>query len=633
MTNHARQLESKIVYYNDMYRKGTPVITDQVFDTILDQFEALVTADEYTRVRESLFNTKGDTKHQYIIGSLKKTKAEDDSVLKWFNRKKTNVTSTLVVEKLDGMSMVLHYFEGKLVKAVSRGDGIYGKDYTTNVNKFAPTKLGIPFTGQIRCEVLLPISALAKLNNSGYCYKNPRNATTGIVTATTSPDKDALKLCRVIAYQIMGSNKKKEAQYKELFDLGFTLPKREKLHTVYDKVSPDSLKSLYEAWSKTSDYEIDGLVIHNLKYGDENLKLPLETIAFKVNDLVATTTVKGIEWNMSRSKQYKPVVLLEPIELGGSTIRRATGNNYRNIKNLNLSVGSTVTIEKAGDIIPKIINVIPNNSGLLVVPSHCIHCNTPLMDDSVNLVCNNPTCTGNAVKQLNSYLRKLGVEGFSESTLEKWNLKTIKDVLDFYPTTNNGKKFMNELYGNVFNKSKVELIIALPFQNFGSTLVKRIMDAYGKQRLAHNFVPVNGISDERQKDFKEQFAELVKWVECITHDNRWKPQVAKRVTTSPVTNKLKGLSFCFTGKLETMTRSEAEKYVKANGGECRSVSDKLTYLVTNNPNSGTSKNRKAQNLGVQLITEKQFGELIGKKVVSAKDTSVQTGQVFDINDL
>ena len=267
----------------------------------------------------------------------------------------------------------------------------------------------------------------------------------------------------------------------------------------------------------------------------------------------------------------------------------------------------------------------------LNIPMFCFHCNQPTTMKGPHLVCANDACTGNQIKQMNTFLRACGIQGFSESTLEKWKLTSIEKVMAFYPNTPNEKKFLNELYGNVFNKSKRDLIIALPFHNFGSTLVTRMLDTYGKQRMAHNDILVDGISAERQRNFKSQFAELVKWVEVITHDNRWKPQVAVRQNTSPLSNKLSGLSFCFTGKLTTMTRSDAEKYVKSNGGEVKSVSAKLTYLVTNNPNSGTSKNKKAQNLGVQLITEKQFGELLGKKIEDKKTEDKST--LFDINDL
>ena len=355
MTDQARQIETQLVYWNDEYRKGTPVVSDPVFDSLLEQFESFVTVEEYTRVRESLFNTKGDVKHQYIIGSLKKTKAEDDSILKWIG--KDNVTEAYIVEKLDGMSIVLHYVDSVLVKAVSRGDGEYGKDYTENLKHIAPLRLDLKFTGQVRAEVVLPISELKNINDIGFTYKNPRNATTGLITSK-STEADLLKRCKVIAYQIMGSTEKKPTQYSALYDLGFTLPKRETFDTRIDNVTPNSLKAIYEIWTAQSDYEIDGLVIHNLNYGDENIKLPTHTIAFKVNDLVATTTVLDIEWEMSRGKEYRPVVVFKAIELGGATIQRATGNNLQWLIDHKLEIGCSVIIEKAGDIIPRIVQVV-----------------------------------------------------------------------------------------------------------------------------------------------------------------------------------------------------------------------------------------------------------------------------------
>lgn len=627
MNDIARQIETKLVYYNDMYRKGTPVVSDQVFDALLDEFEKLVSAEDYKRIRESLFSTKGKIRHQYTIGSMRKTKAEDDSVLKW--ARKENGSSYLIVEKIDGMSMVLHFFNGKLVKAVSRGDGEYGEDYTAKM-KLVVEDRNDDFTGQIRTEALLPISELKTINDMGYSYKNPRNAVVGIL-GSDSVDPDLVKRCKIIAYQILGSSNQKTVQYAQLHTLGFDLPKSALHQSI---TSPDVLKKLYEKWTEDSDYEIDGLVIHNMDERDEDVKLPTHSIAFKVNDLIATTTIEGVEWNMSRDKRMKPVMLIKPIELGGATIKRATGNNVQWILDRELKIGSTVTIEKAGDIIPKIVDVVPNSNGRFVIPRDCPHCGQILGRKGVDLICENATCDGAAVKQVNMFLRNLGVEGVSEKSLENIGITSIDKLLNFYPSPNKHIEncLMDELFKNVFCKTKVELICNLPFHGFGKKTVKKVMDTYGRNRIAHCNIPVDGLSAERLSEFKAQFADLVKWTELITHDNRWKPAAPKKVSTSPLTTKLSGMSFCFTGKLDTMTRGEAEAYVNANGGITKGVSNKLTYLVTNNPKSGSSKNRKASDLGVKLITEIQFLELIGKTITKNKQNNVQSG-MFDINDL
>lgn len=627
MNDTLRQIETKLVYYNDMYRKGTPVVSDQVFDALLEQFEKDASVEDYKRVRESMFSATGKIRHQYIIGSLRKTKAEDDSITKWVN--KENGKSYFIVEKLDGMSMVLHYVEGRFVKAVSRGDGTYGEDYTNKVRHIVED-LTSDFTGEIRTEALLPKSALRKINDMGYTYKNPRNAVVGIL-GSDSVDPQLVKMCKVIAYQIMGSSLDKVGQYSQLERLGFTLPLNMMIGTIS---GPMFLKKIYEDWTARSDYEIDGLVVHNLSEKDENVKLPTHTVAFKVNDLVATTKIVGIEWNMSRDKRMKPVVQIEPIDLGGATIRRATGNNVQWIIDRDLRIGSIVTIEKAGDIIPKIIDQVPNAMGKLDIPTECPHCGSTLGRKGVDLICKNASCGGAAVKQINTFLRNCGVEGVAEKTLDNMGLTSIDRVLNFYPRANShsGNKLVDELFKNVFSKTKVDLICCLPFHGFSSKSVKKIMDTYGKNRLAHTNIPVDGMSADRMADFKRQFADLVKWVEKITHDNRWKPVAPKKQSNSPLTTKLAGMSFCFTGKLETMTRSEAEAHVNANGGTTRGVSNKLTYLVTNDPKSGSGKNKKAAELGVQLITEAQFVELLGKKM-PAKKTDVDDGQLFDINDL
>jgi len=530
--------------------------------------------------------------------------------------------------------MVLTYVDGDLVMAASRGDGTYGSDYTEKVKCIPGIAKKDNYTGQIRTELLIKKSVLQEVNDLGFTYKNPRNGVVGIASAD-SFDPDLMKRCSILAYQIMGDTRKKGFQYTDLAAMGFDIPKVDFLYAKSGQATPDALKAIYEKWSEQSDYEIDGLVIHNTNFGDEDKKLPEHTIAFKVNDLVESTTLLGVEWSMSRSKDFRPVGLIKPIELGGATIRRVTMNNAQWIIDRDLRIGSTVTIEKAGDIIPKIIDVVPNMNGKLDIPTICTSCGSILSKVGVNVSCTNNDCKGANVKQLNTFLRNLEVEGFSERSLEVMNINSITDLLNFYPDgSHNQSKFMTELYKKVFGRTKIELIIALPFIGFGKRGTAKFMKAYGKQRILHNFVPVDGMSSDRQVEFKSQFKELIKWKELITHDNRWKPQAPKRVVSSPVTSKLKGMSFCFTGKLETMNRTEAELYAKSNGGEVKSVSNKLTYLVTNNPNSGTSKNKKASNLGVKLITEKQFCELIGRKYeTTKKDAPATDGQLFDINSL
>ena len=354
MTDTLRQIETKLVYYNDMYRKGTPVVSDQVFDALLEEFEKTASVEDYKRVRESMFSAKGKIRHQYIIGSLRKTKAEDDSSTKWLD--KENGESYFIVEKIDGMSIVLHFVNGNFVKAVSRGDGEYGEDYTDKVRHIVKD-LTEDFTGQIRAELLLPKSGLKQINDNGYTYKNPRNAVVGIV-GTDTPNLSLLKKCNIIAYQIMGSSLDKVGQYAKLERLGFDLPRSKMMTRTFGNMSPNGLKSIYENWQALSDYEIDGLVIHNLDEKDENQKLPVHTIAFKVNTTTGISKIIDIEWNMSRNKLFKPTIIIEPIELGGTTIRRVTGNNYQWIIDRKIEIGKRVLICKAGEIIPKIIDVL-----------------------------------------------------------------------------------------------------------------------------------------------------------------------------------------------------------------------------------------------------------------------------------
>lgn len=621
------RLKTQIRGYDIAYRKGEPLVLDTIFDTLLDKLEAELSAEEYTEFRASLFETGGKVKHDFVIGSLRKTKAEDDSFTVWVNKRPNN--PMLVAEKLDGVSIVLHFVDGKLFKAVTRGDSEAGEDQTDKLKLIIP-ELKKSFTGQLRGEILLTRKNLANINagisihnsprgnplqkNLKKEYKNPRNAVSGII-GKVDFDPDLVKQLSVRIYQILGSTANKAEQYHVLGGLGVKLPKLKVLH----KPTREQLVQWYEKWTEESDYDIDGLVVYDLKGRDENQKLPNDTVAFKVNDQVDSTEYKSCEWQFSKNAIYTPVINFEPIELGGATVQRATGHNWRNVVNLKIGKGAILTIEKAGDIIPKIINVIEGDE-LLEIPTECVHCGTTLKTTDVDLYCPNKNCDGLGVKKVMSFLKSCGVKGFTETTLDKFGIASIEDLLNFTPhdRKKNETKLILALDDFVFNKPVEELVIHLPYTNFGTTLVKNVLKAFNNDvsalreyRDTLGQVTVEKVSEERLKVFVDQLNNYYAWVIQITSDGRWNPN---EVTVEDVkaSTKFEGMSFCFTGKFTTMDRKDAEGLVWQNSGEVKSVSKKLTYLVNNDITSTTGKNKKAQDLNIPIISEEEFLKLVNE---------------------
>lgn len=619
-------LKTKIQGYNDAYRNGSPLIGDAVYDTLLDQLKNELSDSDYTEFSSTLMETTGKIKHDFVIGSLRKTKAEDDSFTTWLN-KRSNIP-ILVAEKLDGISIVLHFIDGKLFKAVTRGDGEYGEDQTEKLKLITPD-LSVAFTGQLRGEVLLTRTNLANINagiklhnsprgnpdqkNLKKEYKNPRNAVSGII-GKVNFNPIIVKQLSVRVYQILGSTDNKAKQYKTLRNMGIDIPK---LRAFNFDCTKENLVELYEYWTRTSDYDIDGVVVYDITCNDENQKLPNNTVAFKVNDQVDSSAYKGIEWNFSKNGLYKPVILIEPIELGGATIQRVTGHNWRNVVDLGISQGSILTIEKAGDIIPKIINVVSADS-MVEVPTECIHCGTKLETTDVELYCPNKNCDGLGVKKVASFLKSCGVKGFTETTLEKFNIGSIDDLLNFVPNERkkNETKLILGLDDFVFNKPVEELVVHLPYTNFGKTLVKNVLKAFNKDitaireyRDTTSEIVVDKVSEERLNIFVEQLIGLYSWIIKITGDPRWNPN-AVVVEDVKASTKFEGQTFCFTGKFTTIDRKDAEGLVWQNSGEIKSVSKKLTYLVNNDITSTTGKNKKALELGIPIISELEFLELL-----------------------
>lgn len=619
MNSKQYELKLKLIKTNAAYRLGCPIISDAEYDILLDQFKQAVSEEEYNELRISLLEKEGEIPHPYIMGSLDKVKSdeEDTGFEKWI--KAVKAEELHVSAKVDGCSLRLEYKNGELVDAVTRGDGYKGTSIYNKALYFAPVNLNIPFTGHIRGECTLTKTSFRQLceNTKTEC-KNLRNSTVGLVNSKEVPIEN-VSLLTFIAYEIIGSWRTKSDQYQKLIDMKFTVPNNW-IIPINTNI-PDLKKTLnafFNILLNEAEYDIDGLVLTpSTNKIFENEYIPKNIIAYKTNQLVKETKLLDIEWNISKAGYFTPVALLEPIELGGAMVSRASLYNVENVRNLNIAYGSTVTVLKAGDIIPKVCNVDNTKLAevkLIPIPTICPHCNTILITSGVELRCTNTKCKGQSLLKVTDFIIKIGIENVSTKSLENFGIINFTDLFKWRPDPayKSQIKFYDEITKKIFNNSKVNIFTALDFDGVGSKIINKLIEAFGFDNVINGRIDINGVLPKGIKEttinnFFIPLQENKLIFDTIISDERYSEPQIQKSTVNSANLPLIGKSYCFTGSLNTMTRPDAQKRVEELGGKAASgISKTLTYLVTNDTESGSSKNQKAKLLGVKIIDEKEF---------------------------
>ena len=649
------ELKAKILEANKAYRAGRPIMSDQYFDDLCDDYKAMISADEYDAFRDSLHEETGKVKHPFIMGSLDKLKAEEpQEVLKWIAK---YVTGTIHISaKIDGISCRLHYDKnGNFVSATTRGDGYAGIDCTDKVflvGSGIPKVL--PGTGMetdIRGELVITKADFEPIKTQ---FANSRNACAGIVNQKT-PDPTLLGHISFIAYEIMGGKMAKGEQFQELIRMGFTTPWYTEVGNAPKTITVDALERFA---AQDFDYPTDGLVMSSSWYKAENKYRPDGQVAFKLNQLVAKTEVLGVEWSEpSKDGRIVPVALLKPVELGGSTISRATLNNLDWIKQMGVELGCTVQLIRSGDVIPKIVKVLKGTGRQITLPKVCPVCGGATAVDGPHLRCTNPDCKGRKAEETLAFIINLGIKRIKMNTLQAWGVTTMEELVNFNPTGKGkmGAYFDNELQHKLWEADEVTIFEALPFTDLAETTLHKIITHYGWDAIKlqgddflKGIATVNhldltnlpaGIGDKTMDSFLGQLPAAMKDLKLITGNAKYNPKTAwasiSTATTYAATtyapavtntnnttqenhtmrntnlNAGENGSICFTGALNSMTRTQAaEKAQRAGFIVKTTVSAGLDYLVTNDPNSGSTKNRKAQQYGTRIITEDEFLMLV-----------------------
>ena len=634
--------EASAAYYDE----ASEIMSNYEYDALYDELESLEKETGYTPLNSPTKNV-GYTvqselpkeRHRSRMLSLDKTKSREE-LAAWLGDHKG-----LLSWKLDGLTVVLTYEGGELVKAVTRGNGDIGEVITPNARVFVNVPKHIPYKGHavIRGEAVITYEEFDRINeaidDADAKYKNPRNLCSGSVrqlnskiTAERNVRFYAFTLSEAdgVDYEGLRSN-----QMKWMAEQGFD---------VVEYVKVDN-KSIFEAIDNYAErvhsFEIpsDGLVLtlEDLEYAatlGTTAKFPRDSLAFKWADQQAETILREIEWSPSRTGMLNPIAIFDPVELEGTTVKRASVHNLNIMETLKLGIGDTITVYKANMIIPQIGDNL-TKSGNIELPSHCPVCDgtteIKLMTGTKVLTCTNPNCLAKQVKRFSLFVSRdaLNIEGLSEQTLLKFiGLGYIKSFADIFRLESHrdeiveldgfGKKSYDKLSSSI-EKARhtvpARILVALGIPGVGVTTAAQIARACENKwakisSLSYDeLIAISGIGEVMARDYEAFFADehnksvVLDLVDELDIDESYEK----------AGEALSGEIFVITGSLEHYkSRTELKKEIEAQGGKVAgSVSKNTSYLVTNNPESGSSKNKAAAELGVKIITEDEIRTMLG----------------------
>lgn len=617
-----------IIKANKAYRSGNPIMTDQEFDDLCDEYRRTVGEEEYSKFRDSLnegsIETGNKVKHAFVAGSLDKLKYEEPETIHTFIKKHIR-NKMSVSAKIDGLTGIAHYYKGKLVGFASRGDGYEGQDlfekakYIDSIPKTIKNDDEIYVRGEL---------VILKENYDKIEGTSPRNVVAGLVNRKDYDPND-LKNVSFVTYTIMGTDFTKDQQFDVLRDLGFDVVWHTDL-TVAECTSDDIVEKLFGIATKDFPYQTDGLVISDSRYYNEDKYRPDSQVAFKTNQQKVQTRLIDVEWQgPSKDGRFAPVGILEGVEVGGVTVSKCTIHNLDFIKEHNLKIGDEISIIRSGDVVPKLIDVVSTdeNSVDIEIPTTCPCCGSKLVKEGPFVYCKNPDCGDKTTYQVMHFIKKCGVEYASFKTLQNFGIHTFDDLLSFranksYKTET---RFENEMNNKVFTISKRDIFCKLNMKDIGETLLNKIVDFYSFEKIESGEVENDlngdlpeGIGEITMNKFLEEYRKNLEIADKIVHDPRYHFTEENKEKKMKI-NETAG-SVCFTGVLHSMTRNEASKLAESHGYDVKSsVTKGLTYLVTNDPFSGSSKNKKAQQLGTKIITEDQFLDLMEDNSMKVED--------------
>ncbi|MGL4986801.1 MAG: NAD-dependent DNA ligase LigA [Treponemataceae bacterium] len=619
MLKRVKELEDLIQKYQNSYYKNEAEISDAEFDALWDELQRLDKDNSLLKKIGSDILRDGFAKINHIMPMGSQEKAANAFEFEAW-AKKQNFTTFLVEYKLDGASLELQYENGCFTYGITRGDGKIGDDITQNVLKMQGLikKLQKPFTGAVRAEVVMTHEVHKKYFSD---KANCRNAANGLMKRKDGSGSEYLQIICYDAYFLTDTPYLDEIEKMQwLKNQGFqTSP-----CTICEGLEQvNNYRNHIMEERSDLPYDIDGLVIKNisLDYTDLQRNRPEKQIAYKFSLEEAATIIRSINWN-ENGATYTPIAEFDKVELAGTSVQRASLNNPNMIRNLNLKIGSHVIVTKRGEIIPKIESLIQNTPDSVAIdfPTMCTTCNTPLVDEGTRLFCPNPACKKRILHRIEKWISVLDIRDFGETLIKRlFTQGKITNLVDLYLLTTEdlaklermGEKSAAKVIRSRDSKRSVRLaqfIAGFDIENIGETLIEKVIQqGYGS---LEKFFSASKEDFARIYGFAEITAQIlvVGLAECKAEMLELQKYIT--IESSADGGVLTGKSFCFTGEL-SIKRSEAENLVKQKGGSIKTTITKdLNYLIANDVNSGSSKNVKAHKLGIPILDEKGFFNLI-----------------------
>ena len=635
------------------YKYSKEIMPNIEYDRLYDELAALeeetgiVLAGSPTqKVGYEILTELPKEAHPSKMLSLDKTKEVGD-LQAWLGDK-----TGLLSWKMDGLTVVLTYEDGKLAKAVTRGNGEVGEVITANARTFVNLPVVIPYKGRVvlRGEAIITYSDFEAINESipemDAKYKNPRNLCSGSVrqlnSEITAERNVRFKAFAMVEGEDTGNSRK--SQFEWMKEQGFET-------VAFREVTAETIEDAVTAFAeevKTNDEPSDGLVLifDDIEYGRSlgtTAKFPRDAIAFKWRDEIRETVLREIEWSASRTGLINPIAVFDPVELEGTTVSRASVHNVSIMKELGLGEGDTITVYKANMIIPQIADNL-TRSASAAPPDDCPVCGSKTVlkneADVETLYCPNKECPAKKIKAFSLFVSRnaLNIDGLSESTIEKLTaLGFVKEPVDFFRLGQHregitqiegmGEKSFDNLIASVDAARKTtpaRLLYALGITGIGSANAGVISRHCGGDwerivSMTHDeLVEIDGIGDVMADSFVSYFADEdnKRRAEELRSELEFENAGGADGPGGMDADLLKGMTFVITGSLEHFeNRKQLQELIADLGGKASgSVSSKTSFLINNDTQSGSSKNKKAKELGVPIISEEEFLERFGIEV-------------------
>ena len=626
------------------YAQDKEIMSNMEYDRLYEELEALEAETGMVLSNSPTVNVGYEAveelpkeRHESPMLSLGKTKSREE-LRGWLQGHEG-----LLSWKLDGLTVVLTYQGGTLLKAVTRGNGEIGEVITNNARTFQNVPLNIAFKGELvlRGEAVISYSDFEKINNQiedvDAKYKNPRNLCSGSVrqlnNEITAKRNVKLFVFSLVSAEGINFDNSREKQFLFLKEQGFDV-------VDYQKVNEDNILEAVDEFAhriETYDIPSDGLVLtyEDIAYGQSlgrTAKFPRHSIAFKWADELRETTLKEVEWSASRTGLINPVAIFEPVELEGTTVSRASVHNISIVRSLRLGIGDRITVYKANMIIPQIGENL-TESNTLEIPKTCPVCGQATEIRKINevqsLYCTNEDCAAKKIKSFTLFVSRdaLNIEGLSEATLEKFiDQGFIREYADLYHLDQYsevitqmegfGETSYNNLIQSIDTSRKTTLprvIYGLGIANIGVANAKMLCRHFDydlekmKQAGVEELSAIEGVGEVIATAFVEYMHQEKN---LLNIEHLMKELKLEEINVDESAQTLAGKVFVVTGSLEHYaSRNELKEIIEQKGGKVTgSVTSKTDCLINNDIASTSSKNKKAKELNIPIVTENQFRE-------------------------